>query len=138
MLLRPYEAEDETAVIALWQACELVKPQNDPRRDINRKLSVNPDGFIVGTHGGQIVASIMVGYDGHRGWVNYLAVDPAQRRAGLGRLLMAAAEDYLREQGCPKLNLQVRENNGGVLSFYRALGYQVDPVTSLGLRLTPD
>jgi ribosomal protein S18 acetylase RimI-like enzyme len=138
MQLRCYETPDETEVIALWQACDLVKPQNDPVRDIERKLSVNPDGFLVGTLQGQIVASIMVGYDGHRGWVNYLAVSPSRRRAGLGKILMQAAEQYLLARGCPKLNLQVRESNADVIAFYRALGYQTDPVTSLGRRLIPD
>src|SRR5437868_6330136 len=115
MLIRSYEARDEHAVIALWERCELVRPWNDPRKDIARKLGVQAERFFVGVVEQAVVATAMVGYEGHRGWVNYLAVEPALRRQGLGRLLMHHAEQVLLEVGCPKLNLQVRTTNAEVL-----------------------
>lgn len=138
MHIRQYEEADQGAVIALWQSCSLVMPQNNPQRDIQRKLKVGRELFLVGELAGSIVATALGGYDGHRGWLNYLAVIPAQRGNGLGRQMMEAIERLLLALGCPKLNLQVRESNHEAIAFYRALGYQVDPVTSLGKRLIPD
>ena len=138
MTIRPYRATDEAGLIALWQACDLIKPQNDPRKDIARKLRVNPEWFLVGEWDGRIVAGVMAGYEGHRGWINYLAVDPAHRRAGLGRAMMAEAERLLRVAGCPKINLQIRTSNRGVIAFYRQLGFAADEVVSLGKRLEVD
>lgn len=138
MIIRDYCTADETAVIALWKACGLVRPQNDPHKDIARKLAVNTGPFLVGEKNGRIVASIMIGYDGHRGWINYLAVEPGSQRSGLGRLLMAEAEKRLRAAGCPKINLQVRTTNAAVVAFYRALGFSADDVVSLGKRLEHD
>ncbi len=123
---------------ALWQACDLVRLWNAPHRDIARKLRVRPDLFLVGEIAGQIVASVMAGYDGHRGWINYLAVDPQQRRRGLARAILAEVERLLHAAGCPKINLQVRSSNAGVIEFYRRVGYTVDEVVSLGKRLVPD
>lgn len=136
--IRPYRAADEEDVVALWHACGLVVPQNNPRRDIERKLRVNPEWFLIGEVDGKIVASCMAGYEGHRGWINYLAVHPDCRRRGLARRIMAEAERLLREAGCPKINLQVRSTNSGVIEFYRALGFRVDDVVSMGKRLEPD
>ncbi len=136
--IRPYCAADEEAVVALWRACDLVRPWNDPRKDIRRKLRVNPEWFLVGERDGRIVGTVMAGYEGHRGWINYLAVEPAAQRRGLGRALMAEAERLLRAAGCPKINLQVRSTNTAVIAFYRRLGYKVDEVTSLGRRLESD
>jgi ribosomal protein S18 acetylase RimI-like enzyme len=137
--IRPYQPADEAAVVALWQACGLVRPWNDPRRDIARKLTVQPELFLVGTGGAdQLVATAMVGYDGHRGWVNYLAVAPALQRQGWGRRLMALAEALLLARGCPKINLQVRSDNTVATSFYARLGYDIEPVASLGKRLIAD
>ncbi len=138
MQIRPYRPSDESALIALWHACGLVRSWNDPRKDIRRKLTVQPELFLVGTIGAKLVASVMAGYDGHRGWVNYLAVDPAHRKAGLGRELMEKVEHELKAMGCPKLNLQVRTSNHEVLAFYRRLGYLQDDAVSLGKRLIPD
>jgi ribosomal protein S18 acetylase RimI-like enzyme len=136
--LRPYRPEDEAAVVALWQACHLAVPQNDPRRDIARKLRVNPEWLLVGERDGTIVATCMVGYEGHRGWVNYLAVAPAWQRGGYGRQMMAEAERLLRQAGCAKINLQVRASNVAVVQFYRRLNFKVDDVVSMGKRLEPD
>ena len=138
MTIRPYHPNDEAALVALWLACELVKPQNDPGKDIARKLRVNPEWFLVGEIGGRVVAAVMAGYEGHRGWINYLAVDPAHRRAGLGRAMMAEAERLLRAAGCPKINLQVRTSNRDVIAFYQRIGFVPDDVVSLGKRLAAD
>jgi ribosomal protein S18 acetylase RimI-like enzyme len=139
MRIRRFETGDADAVVALWHACGLVRPWNDPRRDIARKLEVQRDLFLVGVDDDRrVIASAMAGYDGHRGWVNYLAVDPAERRRGLARELMADVERRLLELGCPKLNLQVRAANDDALAFYAALGYAPDASIALGKRLIPD
>jgi ribosomal protein S18 acetylase RimI-like enzyme len=138
MPIRSYQPGDEAAVIALWRAAGLTRPWNDPKRDIERKLTVQPELFLVIEDAGVLVATAMVGYDGHRGWVNYLAVAESHRRRGLARLLMAEAERALTERGCPKLNLQVRSTNAEVLAFYARLGYAQDDVVSFGRLLIPD
>jgi ribosomal protein S18 acetylase RimI-like enzyme len=138
MDIRAYQPADEEAVVALWQACGLTRPWNDPRKDIARKLTQQPEMFLVGTDGGQLVATAMVGYEGHRGWVNYLAVAPSHRRLALGRRLMGEAERLLLALGCPKVNVQVRSSNSEVLAFYRNLGYSQDEAVSLGKRLIRD
>ncbi len=136
--IRPFAPADEVAVISLWEAAGLTRPWNDPRKDIARKLSVQPGWFLVAVARGEIVGSVMAGYDGHRGWVNYLAVAPASRRAGVGRALMTEVERVLGEAGCPKINLQIRGTNHAAVSFYEALGYATDDVISLGRRLEHD
>ena len=138
MKIRVYAPEDQAAVIALWDACGLTRPWNDPARDIARKLTVQADGFLVGELDGKVIASAMFGYDGHRGWVNYLAVSPDHRGRGHGAQLMARGEAVLQDMGCPKLNLQVRKGNAEVLKFYAKLGYGDDEVVSLGKRLISD
>jgi len=137
--IRPFAVDDTEAVVALWRAAGLVKPWNDPYLDIERKLTVQPELFLVAVGGdGALVGTAMVGYEGHRGWVNYLAVADPARGTGLGRALMAEAERLLVERGCPKLNLQVRTSNTEVIAFYERLGYAVDDAVSLGKRLIPD
>jgi ribosomal protein S18 acetylase RimI-like enzyme len=138
MHVRPFEDSDESAVIALWEAAGLTRSWNDPRRDIERKRSVQRERFLVGTHDGAVMASIMIGYDGHRGWINYLAGAPAHRGRGHARALMREAERLLAEAGCPKVNLQVRSANASVIGFYRAIGYLQDDVVSFGRRLIAD
>lgn len=138
LVTRAFRPEDEPAVIDLWRRCGLVVPHNDPHKDIARKLQVRPDLFRVGELYGRIVASVMIGYEGHRGWINYLAVDPDQRKRGFGRQLMGEAERLLRAEGCPKINLQVRRANADVLAFYKAIGYLEDAAVSLGKRLERD
>lgn len=137
-MIRPFRDSDEDAVVALWHACGLTRPWNDPHRDIARKRTVQPELFLVDEVDGVVVASAMFGYDGHRGWVNYLGVDPAFRGRGIARALMAAGEDLLRERGCPKLSLQVRSDNAGAMAFYAALGYTADRTVSYGRRLIED
>jgi ribosomal protein S18 acetylase RimI-like enzyme len=136
--VRRYEEADRSGVIALWDACGLVRPWNDPRRDIDRKLAQDPEGVLVLIDGDELIGAVMAGYDGHRGWVNYLAVHPGRRRAGGGRLLMGAAEDRLASLGCPKVNLQIRVGNQEVVAFYQRLGYAVDETISMGRRLVDD
>ena len=136
--IRSFRLEDEEAVVSLWGQCDLVRPWNDPRKDVRRKLRVRPDLFLVGVLGGQIVATVMAGYEGHRGWLNYVAVAPEHRRLGLGRAIVKEAERLLRAAGCPKINLQVRMANDGATEFYRRLGYAVDEVVSMGKRLEHD
>ena len=138
MLVRAFEIGDEPAVIDLWRRCDLLRPQNDPHQDIRRKLRVRPDLFLVGLLDGEIVASVMAGYEGHRGWLNYVAVAPEFRRRGLARRILAEAERLLRAEGCAKINLQVRASNQPAVEFYRRLGYAMDDVISMGKRLQID
>jgi ribosomal protein S18 acetylase RimI-like enzyme len=138
MQIRQFQPPDEEAVVALWQRCDLVRPWNDPHQDICRKLAVRPDLFLIGVVDGEVVASVMAGYDGHRGWLNYLAVAPEYQRHGLAREIVTEAERLLRAAGCPKINLQVRTSNQGVIEFYRRIGYATDDVLSMGKRLQHD
>ena len=138
LTIRPFAPADEPAVIALWARCDLIRPWNDPQKDIQRKLAAQPDLFIVGVRGDAVVASVMAGYDGHRGWLNYLAAAPELRGQGLGRAMVAAAEERLRALGCAKINLQVRRSNADVIAFYERLGYSTDDVLSMGKRLEHD
>ena len=138
MEIRSFRPEDEPSVVALWKRCDLVRPWNDPHRDICRKLKVNPEWFLVGLVEGGIVATVMAGYEGHRDWLNYLAVAPEFQRRGLAREIVAKAEQLLRKAGCPKINLQIRASNQAVIEFYRRLGYSVDDVVSMGKRLEHD
>ncbi len=138
MLIRPFRPEDASKVVALWRACDLVKPQNDPWLDIERKMADSSWGFLIAEDGDDVIGSVMAGYDGHRGWINYLASLPTRQRKGIGTALMSRAAELLQERGCPKINLQVRDGNEAALAFYASLGYQDEPVTSLGLRLQRD
>ena len=138
MHLRSFVPADQPAVISLWNACGLIRPWNDPAKDIARKLTVQPELFLVGEIDSEIVAAGMFGFDGTRGWVHYLAVAPGRQGESLGRALMAEGERLLLELGCPKVNLQVRTGNERVIGFYRALGYAADDTVSLGKRLIPD
>lgn len=138
LLIRPYQEADEDAVVKLWKECGLVVPWNDPHKDIRRKLQVQRDMFLVGLVNDRVVAAVMAGYEGHRGWINYLAVDPNCQKKGYGRRMMDEAEARLRKLGCPKINLQVRSSNTGVIEFYKALGYTIDDSISMGKRLEPD
>jgi ribosomal protein S18 acetylase RimI-like enzyme len=138
MLIRPFAESDTDSVVQLWETCGLTRPWNDPRKDIARKLEVQPELFLVLEEDARVAGTAMIGFDGHRGWVYYLAVLPDLRGRGFGRELMLRAEQLLTERGCPKLNLQVRRGNESVLDFYRAIGYLEDDVVSLGKRLIPD
>lgn len=136
--IRPFQPDDEKALVELWRACNLVRSVNNPQRDIQRKLRVHPEWFLVGILDGQIVASVMAGYEGHRGWLNYVAVNPKFQRRGFGRAIIAEAERLLSKAGCPKVNLQVRGANSAAIDFYRAIGFAIDEVVSMGKRLEHD
>jgi ribosomal protein S18 acetylase RimI-like enzyme len=136
--IRRFVEADRTAVIALWEACGLLRSWNDPDRDIDRKIDRDPDGFLIGESAGRIVAAAMAGYDGHRGWVNYLAVDPEFGDSGIGRTMMESIEKHLIELGCPKINIQVRGSNAAAIAFYERIGFSRDDVVNLGKRLIPD
>jgi len=126
---------DREAVVELWRRCGLTRPWNDPREDLARALAAADATVLVGDSEGGVVASVMVGFDGHRGWIYYLAVDPALQRQGLGRAMMKAAEQWLRDRSAPKLQLMVREDNTQALDFYARLGLERQAVVVLGKRL---
>lgn len=136
MKIRPCKPEEASEIIRLWKACNLVFPQNIPEKDIKAKLAFQPGLFLVGIEADRIVASVMVGYDGHRGWLNYLAVSPDYRKKGLGRMIVTEAEKILKSMGCPKINLQVRTSNMEAIHFYTKCGFSQDEVLSFGKRLT--
>ncbi len=138
MNIRPFETRDTTAVIALWQACDLTRPWNNPSLDIQRKCAIQDDLFLVCEDNEEIIGSVMAGYEGHRGWINYLAVAPHARKNGLGRDLMQEVERRLLALNCPKINLQVRHGNDAVIAFYEAIGFTDDQCISMGKRLIPD
>jgi ribosomal protein S18 acetylase RimI-like enzyme len=136
--IRAFQPSDEAAVILLWEQCDLLRPWNDPKKDIRRKLEVQPGMFIVGLLNDELIATAMTGYEGHRGWVNYLAVAPNHQGKGFGRKIMGEAEKLLAEAGCPKVNVQVRGTNSAAVEFYQRLGYRIDDVVSLGRRIEHD
>lgn len=130
-----YDVRYQKAVVDLWEKCGLVIPQNDPVEDIQKKLDFQPELFFIALLDGQLVGSIMVGYEGHRGWINYLAVLPSFQRRSYGRKLVNKAIVELRKIGCLKLNLQVRKGNAPVVEFYKHLGFKEEERISLGMRL---
>lgn len=137
--VRLFDTSDEEAVVALWAEAGLTRPWNDPHVDIARKLAEQPDLFFVATGpDGELVGAVMAGYDGHRGWLNYLATSTAARGTGAGRALVEHAEAALLQRGCPKINLQIRAGNDAVVDFYRHLGYAVDETIDMGKRLIVD
>ena len=134
MMIRPFRESDRSRVVEIWSRCGLVAPGNDPSRDIDLKIAFQPEWLFVGEEGGQILATVMAGYEGHRGWINYLAVDPDCRRKGYGREMMAHAEKALFDFGVPKINLQVRAGNEEVRAFYQAIGYLFEDRLDFGKR----
>ena len=138
LLIRPFQTEDEDALVALWKMCELTVPWNNPHKDIARKLQVQPELFLVGILGNSLIATVMGGYEGHRGWINYLAVHQDFQGKGYGQEIMNSVETALREMGCPKINLQIRREDDKVASFYQKLGFTNDDVVSMGKRLEAD
>lgn len=119
----PIEDSDVAAVVALWQRCDLTRPWNDPAADIALARRGPNSTILIGRCGETIVATAMVGHEGHRGWVYYVAVDPDHRGQEYGRAIMNAAEDWLREAGIAKLQLLVRPDNTMVQAFYELIGY---------------
>lgn len=142
--VRAFERADTESVVALWDEAGLTRPWNDPRLDIERKLTVQPELFLVvedsepETEAPLIVGSVMAGYDGHRGWLYYLATATSHRQRGVARSLVREAERRLLAMGCPKVQLMVRDGNDAVLGFYDALGYERFSVSNTGKRLIID
>ena len=132
---RPFTDQDEEAVIALWEKCGLTRPWNDPGKDIGFARDKPSSGILVGELAGKIVASVMVGHDGHRGTLYYVSVDPDQQGKGFGRQVVRHAEDWLSAQGVWKLNLLLRADNEKVRAFYEALGYEVEPRLCMARKL---
>ena len=133
-----YRDCDQSGMIALWQACELIVPWNNPGTDIARKTGDSPDLFFTGRVGELLIASCMAGYDGHRGWIYFMAVHPDFRRRGYAAQLVSHTEARLIELGCPKLELMVRKSNQSIIAFYQAIGFDLDPVVVLSKRLQQD
>jgi ribosomal protein S18 acetylase RimI-like enzyme len=138
MIIRTYQSKDEKQVIDLWIECGLTVPWNDPKKDIQRKFSDSPDLFFVGEIETEIVASCMAGYDGHRGWIYYLAVKPEYQGKGYAKAILEHSEKALLSIKCPKIELMVRHTNDKVVSFYKHAGYKDDPVIVMSKRLISD
>ena len=138
-IIRPFKLEDKNSVVELWKICRLTRPWNNPEKDIERKLNVQSDMFLVLEIQGSIIGSVMAAYDGHRGVINYLAVHPGYQKKGYGKILMTHVEQELLNKGCPKINLLVRSDNLNVKRFYKGLHYdEQDDVKVFGKRLIPD
>lgn len=125
LVIAPISDDDISAVVALWQDCGLTRPWNDPAADIAQARRGDNSAVLIGRAEGAIVATAMVGHEGHRGWVYYVAVDPAHRQQGFGRAIMEAAEHWLRQRDILKMQLLVRPENTKVQAFYETLGYGV-------------
>jgi ribosomal protein S18 acetylase RimI-like enzyme len=138
MEIRVFRQDDFEEVITLWERCDLLRPWNDPEMDIERKLNHDPDLFLVAEVGGEVVGSVMGGYDGHRGSAYYLGVHPDYRGRGIANALINRLEKKLIARGCPKIQLMVREDNDTVIEMYEKLGYEIQGITSLGKRLIED
>ena len=138
LLIRPFKEGDEEALVSLWNMCKLTVPWNNPHKDIARKLKVQAELFLVGYLEDKLIVSVMAGYDGHRGWINYFAVHPDFQGRGYGQHLMNNVENRLRELGCPKINLQIRAGNDKVFSYYQKLGFVEEKRINMGKRLEDD
>ena len=135
---RKFKKSDTEAVIKLWKKCKLIVPWNDPFKDINRKLSIKDNLFIIGEMNKHIIASAMAGYDGHRGYIYYLAVLPEYQKKGIGSSLLSIIEKKLLKVGCPKINLFVRNTNIRVKAFYKMNDYEIQDSQIYGKRLIKD
>ena len=136
--IRQFVPNDTKRVIFIWEQCDLVRNWNNPNFDIQRKLNFQKELFFVGLLNDEIIATAMFGYDGHRGWLNYFAVLPNFQKRGFGKQLMTFGEMALIERGCPKLNLQIRNDNTKAINFYQKVGYREDAAVSFGKRLIED
>lgn len=136
MKIRPYRTEDESQVVDLWgKTVGDAAPHNDPILSINMKLKKDPELFLVAVIDDTVVGTMMGGFDGHRGWIYSLAVVPSHRRRGIATQLIRRVEELLEEMGCQKVNLQIRESNSEVVSFYESAGYSVENNISMGKRM---
>lgn len=135
IIIRNFIPADQPEVINLWNSCGLIVPSNNPEKDIELKMKFQPELFFVAVSGEKVIGTVMTGYDGHRGWLNYLGVHPEHRGTGCGRLLIEHSIKKLKELECPKINLQVRDSNTSVKGFYKKLGFIDHEVTSMQLKL---
>lgn len=136
--IRPCRESDREAVIALWEVCGLTRPWNPPAADIALVRASGHGELLVAAAAGRVVGTVMVGHDGHRGWVYYMAVDPARQRRGLGARLLRAAEAWVAARGVRKLELMIRDSNLAVAAFYQSCGYRREPVAVMSRRLDRD
>ena len=136
--IRQFVPNDTNRVIFIWEQCDLVRNWNNPNFDIRRKLNFQKELFFVGLLNDEIIATAMFGYDGHRGWLNYFAVLPNFQKRGFGKKLMTFGEMAFVEKGCPKLNIQIRNDNTKAINFYKKVGYKEDAAVSFGKRLIED
>jgi len=137
MLIRPIVDSDVESVIALWTQCDLTRPWNDPVADIRRARQTASAEIFIGTEEpGALIAAVMCGHDGHRAWLYYLAVAPNRQRQGLGRAIVEHAENWLRQQGAPKIELMIRDTNRDMTQFYESVGYRTEPVITMSRWLT--
>ena len=137
--IRTYQDKDREQVISLWKTCKLTRPWNDPNKDIDRKNGVGNELFIILEVENQLIGTVMGGYDGHRGVMNYLAVHPKLQGRGFGKILVEAIENKLVNLGCPKVNLLIRRDNHEVRHFYESVQYsKQEDVLVYGKRLIPD
>ncbi len=133
--IRKFSITDKSEVISLWKTCGLIVPSNNPEDDIELKIKFQPDLFFVAEIEGKVIGTVMTGFDGHRGWLNYLGVDPVFRKCGFGRSLVEYSINKLKELGCPKLNIQIRTGNTAVTDFYKKLGFQNHDVIGMQIKL---
>ncbi|BAT58367.1 acetyltransferase YpeA [Variibacter gotjawalensis] len=131
LAIAPITDADVEPVVALWDRCGLIRPWNNPRADIALARRGQDSTILIGRDGGKIVASAMVGHDGHRGWFYYVSVDPARQKSGFGRAIMQAGEAWLRERGVVKAQLLVRPENTQVQKFYESIGYGEQPIVMM-------
>jgi ribosomal protein S18 acetylase RimI-like enzyme len=135
LIIRNYITEDKERVIEVWKACRLIVQGNDPVNDINLKIKFQPELFFVATCDDEIIGTVMTGYDGHRGYLNYLGIHPEYRNKGYGRTLVEYSVQKLKELGCPKVNIQIRNSNTGVAGFYLKLGFTDHEVKGMQMKL---
>ena len=135
LTVQPFVEDRRAQLIELWHRCGLTVAANSPNEDINRKIAFQPELLLIALLNNQLVGTVMVGYEGHRGWIQYLGVDPDFQRRGVGGLLLEAAESKLRALGCPKINLQIRAGNEAVVRFYERHGYSIEERFNMGRRL---
>ena len=136
--IRSFDSADTDSVVDIWEQCGLTRSWNNPYLDIERKLSCQPELFLVGEYDEDIIATAMFGYDGHRGWLYYFAVLPPFQKQGYGRQLLDYGENTLLEMGCPKISFQVRTSNTDAINYYTATGYKQDDAVCFGKRLIHD
>ena len=138
MKISKFTDDQSDQMIALWKKCDLTRSWNNSEKDIARKNGDQNGKFLIGQIDGVVMASIMIGYDGHRGSINYLAVDPDYTGTGYGKILMAEAERFLLSVGCPKINFCVGTDNDKAIEYHQQLGYAIEPIHLLGKRLIKD